>query len=1393
MDIDFSKIRPLGRDQRKGFEELVCQLARIDSPEPGAKFYRVEGAGGDGGVECYWQLSNGRKVGYQAKYFLKSGGISWSQIERSVSAARASHPELIRYVIAFPCDLTGPTQRGTKSGIAQWDQHVENWKSSDSALGINIEYVLWTQSDLLQKLASNQPHILGLRHFWFDTLAFSHDWFQEKLKKAISGLGERFHPDDHVEMDVNHTLETLINRDLVKTRLLEQIDRICNSFNKVRNYFPSEKLNTIQDIINKIITVTNNLTDNMDQDVPFEDYSRYAEEIKKIFSECKKSLEQRISKEQITNDKELRVREYQLVECRIFEESLNGLSLEYLDDIFKVHNKRIVLLQGRAGSGKSHLLAHFAEQAHRKKHPVILFLGHQFYLGGPTHQFRELLYIPERYSWEDILATLDAAAHTERRRAVLMIDALNEGSGSEIWRNHLDDLCHEITKFPMVSFIVSCRIEYAEYIIPENFRKTAIIAECRGFVSQTEIENAARVYMDKMGIIRPAVPWLAPEFTNPLFLRTCCTTLKESGQREFPRGLFGTQKIFRFYLDSLEKKICTSSTISPKLPKGSLSRLMVGFAGKMAEVRKEQLSHVETLTQIKLSLGTSWTGDCGILLETLQREGALLDIPIIHSNAKDPLAVHELVYRFTFQRFSDHLIVQSLLENENDPSTLFREKGPLSLLLSQSWRWAGILEALTIQCVEKFKSELLDLFPKEITDHPNATTTHDQLEEAFLESLIWRPSEKQVFTDRTYALFDSVLSRGEHVHRCIDILVRLSVADNHPWQNRLNSILHNKNMADRDEFWSVTLAEAEGEDAAPQLIDWALGNHVDQADEETLYNAATSLCWCLSTSDRTLRDRATKGLVNLFQTLPKIIIPILKSFATIDDLYILERIYAAIYGAILIGMEDDALQKTSEVVFNCVFSSEQTIPHILLRDYARWIIEHANRRNLFPASLPIDKARPPWKSTWPFEEVSDEYIENIRNTHKASAITLSTINGDFGIYEVNSRLGFKNKTNPDKGFDPTPVQRWIVKKCIDMGWTWERFEQFERRLAYAGRSRSIVERIGKKYQWIAFSEALARLSDNLYLFDPSDDCKVSQHDRIGQIHGIRDVELSIIQPQNKEKSSLWKKNIPTQLTPVTDDPLNAWLKSDTVDLFNDPSLIETVDQEGVSWLNLSDFHLITETNSTIRSHGDLRRESWSRISSFIINRSDLSTVTNGLDKECLTDPTISEPPQVYNGPFLGEPFWHPSWQPYDRGWETDQNQLTGNAPFINPVLNHRWEGHMDQSLPDGIDLHIPSPWLAREMGLRILSRKPGSWVDSNEKLIFMDPGFDHNTPSAAWIHKEIFLSFLEQHQLVCIWIIAGEKILQTGEGTKINHESKRHSGFCHHESSEWVHKRWICR
>ena len=93
-------------------------------------------------------------------------------------------------------------------------------------------------------------------------------------------------------------------------------------------------------------------------------------------------------------------------------------------------------------------------------------------------------------------------------------------------------------------------------------------------------------------------------------------------------------------------------------------------------------------------------------------------------------------------------------------------------------------------------------------------------------------------------------------------------------------------------------------------------------------------------------------------------------------------------------------------------------------------------------------------------------------------------------------------------FDTKWARRWVCKRAHDLGWTPERFANFDELNQGQSRHEHRVERIGKKYQWIALRELIARMADNLAYLGNS----WTRRDGIPTYQGARQVSLRDIDP-----------------------------------------------------------------------------------------------------------------------------------------------------------------------------------------------------------------------------------------------------------------------------------------
>ena len=222
--VDFAAIRAHRGSQNNGFEELVVQLVRRRPPIGRKAFRRIEGAGGDAGVEAMWLMNDGSAIGIQAKFFLRVRDIDWTQIDESVTATLKSRREVTVYRIALACDLTdkGGTKGQGKTGWAAWDVRVKRWEAEALALGRSVSFEPITASDLVDWLG--QPSAAGLAGYWFGTDVLAPPWFAEQVRVASADLGERYTPEQHVVVAASLAFDGIARTATLRSRLLQAVE-----------------------------------------------------------------------------------------------------------------------------------------------------------------------------------------------------------------------------------------------------------------------------------------------------------------------------------------------------------------------------------------------------------------------------------------------------------------------------------------------------------------------------------------------------------------------------------------------------------------------------------------------------------------------------------------------------------------------------------------------------------------------------------------------------------------------------------------------------------------------------------------------------------------------------------------------------------------------------------------------------------------------------------------------------------------------------------------------------------------------------------------------------------------------------------------------------------------
>jgi hypothetical protein len=827
--IDFNAIRSGTEGKRRSFEELVCQLARREPPDRALLFRRVEGAGGDGGVEAYWQLSDKTEIGYQAKFFLRPREIDWRQIDRSVQDALKTHPSVIEYVVAIPCNLTDRTgKRSTaRTGWQQWATHKGAWEKQLSATGRTVNFIIWTAFDLQIKLAL--PTAEGLRRYWFQDLEFSRSWFKSHVSLATASLDERYHPEDHVDVSIQQLFSYLSRDASARRDLSTRIAEIKTAYypdrlQRLRKLeIPASSIEAAESTLHALAQISANFETPPWQEWDLLSWQRLTERAIDQIAALQTQLRDAKRETPKDNPRPAQEREYTRYELDKIASGLGRFNSLIRGRYLAAETHRAALVEGRAGTGKSHLLGRIAERAAEQGQPVLLLLGQQLRDAPLWDQIRSRFGLGT-IGADTLLDALDAAAEAECKRGLILVDAINEGAGARLWYPEVAEFLARVKRRPNLACVIACRTEYIPYAIPKELLDSIPRFVLCGFQTASEQRVAARMYMDKRGIARPSVPWLAPEFVNPLFLRSLCLALNRDGKTEFPRGLTGTKAIFRFYAKSAARHLGAGRDGSEDLVRPTLVALnqlalaMVERRADFASVPEASKIADSAFSEFPPPPGQRW-------LDVLHRSGLLRRDPDPSFADGDPLAMPADVIRY--QRFQDHLIADALLSKVRDITVAFMPGEPLAFLCENQttlWQWHGVLESLSIQTAERFSHELVDVLPEPF----DTWWRQPMLRDAFAESVLWR--DKKAFTDRTLELFNR-LART-HVDT-LSLLVELSASVDHPWNaDFLDKNLRRRKRVQRDTFWTAwsNSLSTGGEDAVGRLIDWCLFGQTDRAE-----------------------------------------------------------------------------------------------------------------------------------------------------------------------------------------------------------------------------------------------------------------------------------------------------------------------------------------------------------------------------------------------------------------------------------------------------------------------------------------------------------------------------------------------------------------------------------
>lgn len=1374
------------------FENLCRQLFTNDYLKENKKSRNLHSNPNNPGIEAEPILDErtNQYIGFQVKFFDTS--VDYGQILHSMEKALQYYTGKLSHIVLY-CN------KAITSTSKSYINIVELLKKN------NITIELVTDSAILDAVRK-YPY---LANYYFGVNTISFEWVVAHNEKSFCDLGERFNRDFNVETETSKRL-SLFARDQSavqyindkKENLIRKINRIKDDTEQHSDYL--EKVRSIVSAFEDVESETIGSAFEWHQYLQsfiVDDLAKINSEIsqkKNLLEKIRPTIEKGRSR---VEHKDLEKYNSIRSEIEILYELLDLPEILSLTaDENRLITAKELFVTGNAGIGKSHLLAAECQSLMNNQQFAVLLLAGNCYSDLPIldqlSQDCEL-----KYSFDEFISILEMIGVEHHTFVLLCIDALNETANYRLWKTGLISLSQKIKKCTHVKLAVTYRMEYEKSVVQD-----ALLSEDEdvyrivhtGFASNGL--KASKQFFDYYRIPFTLYEYFESEMENPLFLTLYCKTYRND-EASLPT-------LYDRLVESANKNIFPILEKRYKLigftEDDNIVQSLVDEISTLAFDRKEKNILESDLASIPF-----WTANDLPLrpfMSLLAKEN------LVHTNL---IAGNER-YFFAYDQMNDYFFARSLFSHDmSDMSirkTLYEDILQVNdnniVNLSNS-------DVFVICCAiyaQKFGKECIDL----IDELPEGFEK-GYIVKSYIRSFIWK--DKEYISSNVFL----AVAQKYKVSRedFWNVLVGNSIKHNHPLNSDfLHTLLMSFRLSERDYYWTKYINEIfyDESNRLMQLVKmYSSGQSIQMSKEQA--RQLLILCgWLLSSSNRMLRDYTSEAMIEILRNEFDLCIVILKAFEKVNDPYIIERLYGVVFGACCKRRRkgNTVYIALAEYVYSTIFDQEFIYPDILLRDYARLIIERFLWENPdYNGCIVHEKIIPPYKS-FPIEQIDEDYINKkydggLWQIKSSMSFEGHGMYGDFGRYVFQSALKYFD-------VDEDEMYKQAMSFIInDLGYTNE-LDKGNNHWGYDRSETKKVERIGKKYQWIAMHNILARVSDQCDIdtdysetpkfegpwepfvrdFDPTLNFKLTKSD-----------EIPIFDEISELKKATRDEHLKVDVSNI--DSVSEWLDSDGIFFAEMPKALILSDSNGTQWIRLSNY--ICSGREQLKAE---RLLTWSWLYAYFVTEEQFEqfqvAATDRVDFS--SSKGIGLDPQSYSV-FNREYPWSPSCdllnksssvesgvvlnmpeekeveqevlnveflEQYLKSLDADSNQVFSDqelnqhlfkkeivrkpvlkqiGEIIHASMNLVWESEYDASKDNTLSMNVPCPMLIEQLHLH-QADIDGLYYDSNEKIAAFDLNISQKE-SGVVLRKDLLDAFLKKNNLNLIWFVRASKELHSGE------------------------------
>lgn len=1374
------------------FENLCRQLFTNDYLKENKKSRNLHSNPNNPGIEAEPILDErtNQYIGFQVKFFDTS--VDYGQILHSMEKALQYYTGKLSHIVLY-CN------KAITSTSKSYINIVELLKKN------NITIELVTDSAILDAVRK-YPY---LANYYFGVNTISFEWVVAHNEKSFCDLGERFNRDFNVETETSKRL-SLFARDQSavqyindkKENLIRKINRIKDDTEQHSDYL--EKVRSIVSAFEDVESETIGSAFEWHQYLQsfiVDDLAKINSEIsqkKNLLEKIRPTIEKGRSR---VEHKDLEKYNSIRSEIEILYELLDLPEILSLTaDENRLITAKELFVTGNAGIGKSHLLAAECQSLMNNQQFAVLLLAGNCYSDLPIldqlSQDCEL-----KYSFDEFISILEMIGVEHHTCVLLCIDALNETANYRLWKTGLISLSQKIKKCTHVKLAVTYRMEYEKSVVQD-----ALLSEDEdvyrivhtGFASNGL--KASKQFFDYYRIPFTLYEYFESEMENPPFLTLYCKTYRND-EASLPT-------LYDRLVESANKNIFPILEKRYKLigftEDDNIVQSLVDEISTLAFDRKEKNILESDLASIPF-----WTANDLPLrpfMSLLAKEN------LVHTNL---IAGNER-YFFAYDQMNDYFFARSLFSHDmSDMSirkTLYEDILQVNdnniVNLSNS-------DVFVICCAiyaQKFGKECIDL----IDELPEGFEK-GYIVKSYIRSFIWRNKE-YISSNVFLAVAQKYKVSREDFW---NVLVGNSIKHNHPLNSDfLHTLLMSFRLSERDYYWTKYINEIfyDESNRLMQLVKmYSSGQSIQMSKEQA--RQLLILCgWLLSSSNRMLRDYTSEAMIEILRNEFDLCIVILKAFEKVNDPYIIERLYGVVFGACCKRRRkgNTVYIALAEYVYSTIFDQEFIYPDILLRDYARLIIERFLWENPdYNGCIVHEKIIPPYKS-FPIEQIDEDYINKkydggLWQIKSSMSFEGHGMYGDFGRYVFQSALKYFD-------VDEDEMYKQAMSFIInDLGYTNE-LDKGNNHWGYDRSETKKVERIGKKYQWIAMHNILARVSDQCDIdtdysetpkfegpwepfvrdFDPTLNFKLTKSD-----------EIPIFDEISELKKATRDEHLKVDVSNI--DSVSEWLDSDGIFFAEMPKALILSDSNGTQWIRLSNY--ICSGREQLKAE---RLLTWSWLYAYFVTEEQFEqfqvAATDRVDFS--SSKGIGLDPQSYSV-FNREYPWSPSCdllnksssvesgvvlnmpeekeveqevlnveflEQYLKSLDADSNQVFSDqelnqhlfkkeivrkpvlkqiGEIIHASMNLVWESEYDASKDNTLSMNVPCPMLIEQLHLH-QADIDGLYYDSNEKIAAFDLNISQKE-SGVVLRKDLLDAFLKKNNLNLIWFVRASKELHSGE------------------------------